>query len=188
MKSIVKGVVFRLCLFDSLFFFFFFLLFSRDVLFRLTRVESWTMVTRLKERERVIINTWKIAVVILETGGDGLLVWRFISIDERAMMCSSTRLRGVQCIIVGTMKGKRCYAVVIFFTAKVKNGGIIPRWKYLSMRRSSWTIWKGFLKRREQVFPNLFRISNFRSPLFKSYFNIRRNDKGENGIAFVNGI
>lgn len=74
MKSIVKGVVFRLCLFDSLFFFFFFLLFSRDVLFRLTRVESWTMVTRLKERERVIINTWKIAVVILETGGDGLLV------------------------------------------------------------------------------------------------------------------
>lgn len=30
--------------------------------------------TRLKERERVIINTWKIAVVILETGGDGLLV------------------------------------------------------------------------------------------------------------------
>lgn len=74
MKSIVKGVVFRLCLFGSLFFFFFFLPFSRDVLFRLTRVESWTMVTRLKERERVIINTWKIAVVILETGGDGLLV------------------------------------------------------------------------------------------------------------------
>lgn len=73
MKSIVKGVVFRLCLFGSLFFFFF-LPFSRDVLFRLTRVESWTMVTRLKERERVIINTWKIAVVILETGGDGLLV------------------------------------------------------------------------------------------------------------------
>ena len=58
----------------SFFFFFFFLPFSRDVLFRLTRVESWTMVTRLKERERVIINTWKIAVVILETGGDGLLV------------------------------------------------------------------------------------------------------------------
>lgn len=55
--------------------FFFFLPFSRDVLFRLTRVESSTM-TRLKEREReggegeqrVIINTWKIAVVILETG------------------------------------------------------------------------------------------------------------------------
>lgn len=34
----------------------------------------------------------------------------------------------------------------------------------------------------------VFRISKFPSPLFKSYFNIRRNDKGENGIPFVNGI
>lgn len=65
-------VVFGVFIFGS-FFFFFFLPFSRDVLFRLTRVESSTM-TRLKEREggegeqRVIINTWKIAVVILETG------------------------------------------------------------------------------------------------------------------------
>lgn len=62
------------CIYFRFFFFFFFLPFSRDVLFRLTRVESSTM-TRLKERERgregeqrVIINTWKIAVVILETG------------------------------------------------------------------------------------------------------------------------
>ena len=69
-----KGGSFSVVFIRFTFFFFFFLPFSRDVLFRLTRVESWTMVTRLKERERVIINTWKIAVVILETGGDGLLV------------------------------------------------------------------------------------------------------------------
>lgn len=74
MKSIVKGVVFRLCLFGSLFFFFFFTVLERRFISINARRELDDGDSIKRERERVIINTWKIAVVILETGGDGLLV------------------------------------------------------------------------------------------------------------------
>lgn len=105
-------VVFGVFIFGSSFFFFF-LPFSRDVLFRLTRVESSTM-TRLKERERggrgnsvLLLIRGKLLLLFLKRGR--WIIGVTFYFDQRAMMCSPTRLRGVQCIIiVGTMKRERC--------------------------------------------------------------------------------
>lgn len=46
------------------------------------------------------------------------------------MMCSSTRLRGVQCIIVGTMKGTVCCCCYFFHSEGEK------RWDYSEMKVS----------------------------------------------------
>lgn len=105
-------VVFGVFIFGSFFFFFFFTVLERRFISINARREfDDDSIKREREGGRgnsvLLLIRGKLLLLFLKRGR--WIIGVTFYFDQRAMMCSPTRLRGVQCIIiVGTMKRERC--------------------------------------------------------------------------------
>lgn len=105
-------VVFGVFIFGSSFFFFFFTVLERRFISINARREfDDDSIKREREGGRgnsvLLLIRGKLLLLFLKRGR--WIIGVTFYFDQRAMMCSPTRLRGVQCIIiVGTMKRERC--------------------------------------------------------------------------------